>query len=50
MNETKLEKHPESGNKIESAIIIIVENSIKTFKLYFKSLRFEGALQVVEKY
>lgn len=50
INETRLKERLESGNRKRSAIVIIVGNSVKAFKLYSKRLRFGGTFKVVEKY
>ena len=50
INETQLEERLESVNGRRSAIVIALGNSVEASKLYFKGLRFGGALEVVEKY
>lgn len=50
INETQLEKHLESKNRKRSTIVIIVKNSVEASKLYFKRLKFEKTLKIVEKY
>lgn len=50
ISETRLEERLKSGIGRESAIVIIVRNSMGASKLCPKELRFKEALKVVEKY
>ena len=50
IHKTKLNQWLRSKNRRESAIVITVENSKKTSRLYFKKLRFERAIKVAKKY
>ena len=50
INKAQLEEYLKSGDRRGSAIVITVGNKVKVSKLCAKSLRFEGAPKVVEKY
>lgn len=50
INEARLEKHLEFGDRKRFTIVIIVGNSTETFQLCSKELRFGGTSKVVEKY